>query len=168
MRVNPSPESCRPKMLEDRLFCRRNPRSRINTESRGRDAIDEGFLDDGDQRLLGSPSFRYDIRPCQFLRKSRNLKDEMRMGAERRPCPAPAVSFRRAWRRRWMPFRSRSAAGLSLGSRRSSPESRLDAPLARFLRLISLFGGSLSPSTSGADRSLPGVVPSFRQVPDGV
>jgi hypothetical protein len=67
-----------------------------------------------------------------------------------------------------MTFRSRSAAGRSLGSRRSSPESRLDAPLARFLRLISLFGGSLSPSTSGADRSLPGVVPSFRQVPDGV
>jgi hypothetical protein len=40
--------------------------------------------------------------------------------------------------------------------------------LARFLRPFSCYGGSLSSSTSGADRSLPGAVASFRQVPDGV
>ena len=40
--------------------------------------------------------------------------------------------------------------------------------LARFLRLLSCYGGSLSSPTSGADRPLPGAVASFRQVPDGV
>jgi hypothetical protein len=35
-------------------------------------------------------------------------------------------------------------------------------------RRFSCYGGSLSSSTSGADRSLPGTLPSFRQVPDGV
>jgi hypothetical protein len=38
--------------------------------------------------------------------------------------------------------------------------------LARFLRLFSCYGGSLSSQTSGADRPLPGAFPSFRQVPD--
>jgi len=36
--------------------------------------------------------------------------------------------------------------------------------LARILRLFSCYGGSLSSSTSGADRLLPGTLPSFRQV----
>ena len=38
--------------------------------------------------------------------------------------------------------------------------------LARFLRLFSPHGGSLPSSTSGADRPLPGTLPSFRQVSD--
>jgi len=38
----------------------------------------------------------------------------------------------------------------------------------RFLRLFSCYGGSLSSPASGADGPLPGTLPSFRQVPDGV
>jgi hypothetical protein len=41
----------------------------------------------------------------------------------------------------------------------------LSVTLARFLRPFSRYGGSLSSSTSGADRPLPGAVASFRQVP---
>jgi hypothetical protein len=47
-------------------------------------------------------------------------------------------------------------------------EAARSMTLARFLRLFSCYGGSLSSSTSGADGPLPGTLPSFRQVPDGV
>ena len=40
--------------------------------------------------------------------------------------------------------------------------------LVRFLRLLSRYGSSLSASTSGADRPLPGAFPSFRQAPGRV
>ena len=44
----------------------------------------------------------------------------------------------------------------------------LSVTLARFLRPFSCYGGSLSSSTSGADRPLPGTVPLFRAFCRGV
>ena len=83
-------------------------------------------------------------------------------------CPYPCVSILLVERQRGLtfqdpdsPFRAAVIASSQGGAVRSMT-------LARFLRLFSCYGGSLSSSTSGADRSLPGAFPSFRQVPDGV